>query len=59
MSPYSNLLSTFRVKEHTFQKAKKITKICLVFFIGLMKYSNLLRYRIDGFLLNVSQNHHN
>ncbi len=27
------------------------------FFIGLMKYSNLLR--IGGFLLNVSQNHHN
>ncbi len=26
-------------------------------FIGLMKYSNLLRF--VGFLLNVSQNHHN
>ncbi len=28
-------------------------------FIGLMKYSNLLRLWIGGFLLNVSQNHHN
>ncbi len=27
--------------------------------IGLMKYSNLLRLGIGGFVLNVSQNHHN
>ncbi len=30
-----------------------------IHFIGLMKYSNLLRWWIGGVLLNVSQNHHN
>ncbi len=53
-SPYQ-VLSTYTVNEHTFQKANNSLK--MFFFIGLMKYSNLLR--IGGFLLNVSLNHHN
>ncbi len=40
-----------------FPEEKQFTKN--VFFIGLMKYSNLLRWWIGGFLLNMSQNHHN
>ncbi len=34
-------LSTYTVNEHAFQKANNSLKMC--FFIGLMKYSNLLR----------------
>ncbi len=45
---------TYTVNEHTFQKANIHLKC---FCIGLMKYSNFLW--IGGFLLNVSQNHHN
>ncbi len=37
-SPYQ-VLSTYTVNEHTFQKANNSQK---KFFIGLMKYSNLL-----------------
>ncbi len=40
-----------------FPEGQQLTKN--VFLIGLMKYSNLLRLWIGGFLLNVSQNHHN
>ncbi len=40
-----------------FSEGQQFTKNA--FFIGLMKYSNLLREWIGGFLLNVSQNHHN
>ncbi len=47
----------YTVNEHTFQKANN--SLNMFFFIGLMKYSNLLRYWIGGFLLNVSLNHHN
>ncbi len=39
-SPYQ-VLSTYTVNEHTFQKANNSLK--MFFFIGLMKYSNLLR----------------
>ncbi len=38
-SPYQ-VLSTYTVNEHTFQKANNSLKM---FFIGLMKYYNLLR----------------
>ncbi len=38
-----------------FPEGQQFTKT--IFFIGLMKYSNLLR--IGGFLLNVRQNDHN
>ncbi len=41
MSPYQ-VLSTYTVNEHTFQKASNSLK--MFFFIGLMKYSDLLRY---------------
>ncbi len=39
MSPYQ-VLSTYTVNEHTFQKADNSQKN--FFFIGLMKYSHLL-----------------
>ncbi len=39
-SPYQ-VLSTYTVNEHMFQKANNSLK--KFFFIGLMKYSNLLR----------------
>ncbi len=52
--PYQ-VLCTYTVNEHTFQKANNSH---FFFFIGLMKYSNLLRF-VGGFLLNVNQNHHN
>ncbi len=48
-SPSSLALSTYTVNEHTFQNANNSLQM---FFIGLMKYSNLL---IGGFLLNVIQ----
>ncbi len=47
---------TYTVNEHTFQRGNNSLK---QFLLGLMKYSNLLRLWIGGFLLNGSQNHHN
>ncbi len=40
-----------------FPEGQQFTKN-VFFFIGLMKYSNFFEW-IGGFLLNVSQNHHN
>ncbi len=39
--------------------SSRIWHLPTIGLIGLMKYSNLLREWIGGFLLNVSQNHHN
>ncbi len=41
LPPYQ-VLSTYTVNKHTFQKANNSLKM-FFFFIGLMKYSNLLR----------------
>ncbi len=37
------VLSTYTVNEHTFQKANNSQFFFLIYFIGLVKYSNLLR----------------
>ncbi len=42
-----------------FPEGQQFTKNVVFFFISLMKYSNMLRLWIGGFLLNVSLNHHN